>query len=264
MLENDLLKRSNILEVKIKNYGECGFCSDLDNQETLKIPWDIWSQWLHLSQCLGSKEWGAVFWIKDNSVTRFKIPRQEVSSTDCEFKEELGGDGIVHSHHDMGAFHSTQDDRHARNLYAYSIVLSNAKGYEATKRIKLPCAGFGYVRVELRLVDLPDVELSKITERPIIEAYIPAETQDESPCEKCATGDCGNCKLTDVARLPCDNCVSLKCKECQFTFADTVDMFPFCSLCEDGLCNQCDRLAKYLENYPDDKKCFEHLLVGKT
>ena len=102
MLENDLLKKSNILEVKIKNYGECGFCTERDNQETLKIPWNIWSQWLYISQCMGDKEWGAVFWVKDNTITGFKIPKQEVGSVDCEFKEELGGDGIIHSHHDMG------------------------------------------------------------------------------------------------------------------------------------------------------------------
>lgn len=269
-LEEKSLKPSNILEVSVKNYTECGFCADDGKKETLAIPWDIWSQWTYLCQRIGSKEWGAVFWIKDNAIKHFKIPKQEVSSTDCEFKEELGGDGIVHSHHDMGAFHSSQDDRHARNLYAYSIVLSNTKGYEATKRVKLPCGGFGYAKVELRLVNLPEMELSKITEKPFLETYTPGERQKElnfnrsaSPCEKCTTRDCGSCKFTDVAEIPCDNCTSLKCRECQFSLGGTVDMLPFCSFCEDGMCSTCTRLGRYLSNYPEEEKNFEYLFNNK-
>lgn len=269
-LEDNKPKKSNILDVTVKNYTECGFCEDAGKKEVLSISWDIWSQWIYLSQRLGSKEWGAVFWVKDNAVTHFKIPKQEVTSTDCEFKEELGGDGIVHSHHDMGAFHSGQDDRHARNLYAYSIVLSNAKGYEATKRVKLPCGGFGYTGVELKLVNFPDIELSKIAEKPAFETYAPGEKQKElgfnqhdSPCEKCTTHDCGSCKFTDVTPLPCDNCISLKCRECQFTFGGTVDMLPFCNFCEDELCSQCVKLAKYLTNYPEEKQNFEYLLANQ-
>ena len=64
-LEQTTEKRSNILDVKIKNYGECGFCSDHDHKETLKIPWSIWSQWQYISQRMGEKEWGAVLGVKD-------------------------------------------------------------------------------------------------------------------------------------------------------------------------------------------------------
>lgn len=271
-LEEKPHKQSNILDVTVKNYAECGFCEDTGKKEVLSIPWDIWSQWMYLCQRLGSKEWGAVFWIKDNAVTHFKIPKQEVTSTDCEFKEELGGDGIVHSHHDMGAFHSVQDNHHARNLYAYSIVLSNAKGYEATKRIKLPCGGFGYTKVELRLINFPDIELSKIAEKPVLAYEIStlAEKQKElsfnhaeSPCEKCTTYDCGSCKFLNTNELPCDNCTSLKCKECQFTFGGAVEMLPFCNFCEDEMCSTCTRLSRYLDNYPEEKKNFEYLFANQ-
>lgn len=265
-------KQSNILDVAIKNYSECGFCEDTGKKESLSVSWDIWSQWIYLCQRLGNKEWGAVFWIKDNAIARFKIPKQEVTSTDCEFREELGGDGIVHSHHDMAAFHSSQDDRHARNLYAYSIVLSNSKGYEATKRIKLPCGGFGYVKVGLRLVNFPDIELSKITEKSALarETAFSSEkqkelsfNQDESPCAKCTTHDCGSCKILDTGQLPCDSCTSLKCKECQFTFGGSVDMFPFCSFCEDESCSMCAKLIRYLDNYPEERKDFEYLFADE-
>ncbi len=74
-LEN---KDSNVLGVKVKDYGECEYCQDDDNKEILKIPWNIWSQWLYISQRMQDKEWGAVFWVKNSTITGFKIPRQEV------------------------------------------------------------------------------------------------------------------------------------------------------------------------------------------
>ena len=202
-LENNQAKKSNILDVKIKNYGECGFCSDHDHKETLKIPWSIWSQWLFISQQMGGKEWGGIFWVKNNTVTSFKIPKQEVSSVDCEFKEELGGDGIIHSHHDMGAFHSSQDDAHARNLYTYSIVTANSKGSIATKRVKLPCNAFGYVEVKLQLIEVPEIDLSKIAEK--TRELIPEASSEfqvnAHPCETCQTQDCELCEYVTMPGL---------------------------------------------------------------
>jgi len=269
MLSLDDTKNANLLEVQVKNYGECGFCSDKENKEKLNIPWSIYSQWLYISLCMGSKEWGAVFWIKDSTITSFKIPKQMVGAAECEFSEDLGGDGIVHSHHDMGAFHSSQDDHHARNLYVYSIVLSNQKGYDATKRMKLPCKGFGYVKVELRLTGCPEIDLSKITEKTV---FTPPEDPqkhldfkaDRLPCDRCVTLDCQNCAHFYTGQFPCDNCLSFKCKECQHTRGmDISEVLPFCDLCEDGLCPSCDKLARYLENYPQDKNNFSHLIANK-
>lgn len=195
---------SNILNVNIKNYTDCGWCSDKTNEEILNIPWSIWSQWLFISQRMGKKEWGAIFWVEDGAVTGFKIPKQEVSSVECAFKEELGGDGIIHSHHDMGAFHSSQDDAHARNLYRYSIVLSNSYGSICTKRLKLPCGAFGYVQVRLGIVDLPETDLEKIGE---IKREATSEQSEEElclqarydglqmQCEECARSDCYGCEI---------------------------------------------------------------------
>ena len=152
-------KNSNILDIDIKNYGECGFCKE--NKEILNVDWNIYSQWLFLLRKMENKEWGGVLTIKDKIITEFKIPEQEVTSTECEFKEELGGNGIIHSHHNMGAFHSSQDDNHARNLYEYSIVISN-EGIIAIKRRQLPCEGFGYTEVEVQIINPPNIELNKI------------------------------------------------------------------------------------------------------
>lgn len=256
-LENVQTKKSNILDVKIKNYGECGFCAEHDHKGTLNIPWDIWSQWLFISQRMGDKEWGAIFWVKDNTVTGFKIPKQEVTSVECEFKEELGGDGIIHSHHDMGAFHSSQDDAHARNLYTYSIVIANSKGSIATKRVKLPCNGFGYVKVGLQLVDLPETDLSKITEktRELLPEVSSAFEESEHPCDTCQTGDCDNCEHIGMPYLACQACETFKCKTCKQTAGlDFGDVFPFCELCNDSdICSSCAKLEKYLKNYPEER-----------
>jgi len=256
-LEGNKPKKSNILEVKIKNYGECGFCSGQDFKETLKIPWNIWSQWMFISRLMQDKEWGAAFWVKDNIITGFKIPKQEVTSTECEFKEELGGDGIIHSHHDMGAFHSSQDDAHARNLYTYSIVIANSKGNVATKRVKLPCGGFGYCNIELKLVELPAIDLSKISEKAgelSPEASFTAQ-ETENPCESCQTGDCDTCGLLDTPFMACASCDTFKCRSCKITCGlDTRNVLPFCELCNySDNCASCEKIAKYLKNYPEER-----------
>jgi hypothetical protein len=273
-LDNET-RNSNILEVRVKNYEECGYCSDVKNKVILNIPWAIWSQWMYVSRKMGSKEWGGVFWIKDNAITHFKIPKQEVGSSECEFKEELGGDGIVHSHHDMGAFHSSQDNHHARNLYEYSIVLSNGKGYEATRRIKLPCGGFGYVEVELHLVDIPDIEISKIAEKK--QEFLQEKSREnqyqqelgfgyETPCDKCVSHNCDKCRIQPHdADVPCYRCESFKCKSCRFANGRGIEgMFPFCDCCEDyDFCRACEKLAGYLENYPQERKEFEYLYANQ-
>ncbi len=211
-----LLKNSNILDVKVKSYNECGYCSDPENRIELNVPWEIYTEWLYLSNQVGEKEWAGVFTIKDGTVADFKIPEQEISSASVEFKEELGGNGIVHSHHGMGAFHSGQDERHCRNLYDYSIVVSNGKGYVASKRIELPCKAFGYLDVELIITGIPaGIDLSKITEKvykqpehnqnsqyhhpdlipddPVIEDI----TIDDMPCFGCTLPNCNECPFVD-------------------------------------------------------------------
>ena len=250
-------KKSNILDVEIKNYGECGFCSCMDNKETLKIPWAIWSQWMYISRLMQDKEWGAIFWVKDNTITSFKIPKQEVTSVECEFKEELGGDGIIHSHHDMGAFHSSQDDAHARNLYTYSIVTANSKGSIDTKRVKLPCNGFGYVKIELEIIDLPQIDLSKISEkaREIVPEAYSGFGANEYSCDDCQTGDCENCQLLYMPYIACESCDIFECKSCKLTKSlDLSAVLPFCELCNySDNCASCEKIKKYLENYPEER-----------
>jgi hypothetical protein len=214
-------KNSNILEVEVKNYGECGFCKE--EKETLNIPWSIYSQWLFLLNQIKGKEWGGVLTIKDKTVTEFKIPKQEVDATNCEFKEELGGEGIIHSHHDMGAFHSGQDDNHARNLYTYSIVISTT-GIITTKQKKLPCGGFGYINVDLKIIDSPIMDLSKIKEKNYI-AYdrkdypynnFPFANFPSNEKEVNYVGQCNSCLKEDkvLESYEIDGNAVLLCEEC--------------------------------------------------
>ena len=262
---SDLAKESNVLEVRVKDYGECGYCQDEDNRAVLYVPWGIWMEWQHISLKMKDKEWGAVFWVKDDTVTSYKIPKQEVSGAECEFKEELGGDGMVHSHHSMGAFHSAQDDRHARNLYLYSIVLSNKDGSVATKRIKLPCGGFGYLKLELCPTGLPEIDLSQIAER-TREHYTITRREEEKQlgfvgdvpsCDECTSGDCENCPLITEDSFPCETCKSFDCKDCKdCKFQPAGDFgrtLPFCDFCTERFCDVCEKLDAYLKNYPEDK-----------
>ena len=159
------MKNYNVLEVKVDNFGECGFCQTQED-EILQVSFELWSEWLHVMHRMGNKEWGGVFSVKDKVISDFKIPKQEVTSSECEFLEELGGEGILHSHHELGAFHSAQDDKQARNLYEYSVVISS-KGYIAVKRVRLPCKGFGYVKVKLEIINAPEGCFEKITEKKV-------------------------------------------------------------------------------------------------
>lgn len=222
-------KNSNILDVEVKNYGECGFCKE--QKEVLNVSWEIYSQWLFISQTMGDKEWGGVLSIKNGTILGFKLPEQIVGKTECEFKEELGGEGIIHSHHNMGAFHSTQDDNHARNLYEYSIVISN-QGSIATKRKKLPCGGYGYIEIEIKVDNLPNLDLSKIKE-PVIQSYeyeFPyasgiSKDDHKTICHKCFREN----KSLTVFNL--NGKLAYLCKECEEEYDMANDETEICDNC---------------------------------
>ena len=155
------------------------------------------------------------------------------------------------------------DDAHARNLYIYSIVIANAKGSIATKRVKLPCNGFGYTKVDLELIDLPQIDLSKITEKVKEFAFersyeIP---DNDNPCEDCKTGNCDECDLLMMPFAACASCETFKCRSCKsISGLDTRDVLPFCELCNFGDdCATCERIKKYIENYPEEKGMIAHI-----
>ncbi len=253
--------KNNILDVKVKSYADCGYCKDTDNEEGLTVPWEIYSRWLYLCNQFQDKEWGGIFTVLDSVASDFLIPKQEVGTASVEFSEELGGNGIVHSHHNMGAFHSTQDDNHCRNLYDYSVVLTNGKGYVATRRRELPCGAFGYVDVKLLVSGIPEnLDIDKITESVgagWIEnkngTWSPEKDKDDSPTEGFDRRDrrdlfdrYNELRQTELHEdVPLDD--GLGYQDEQDTMAD------ICANCAGSKdkCETCADYQEYLEQNPD-------------
>lgn len=142
----------NIFNLKFNNFVNCDYAKNKTFK--LAIPFKIWSEWLYIMHQYPDTEFSCVFWVNNDVVTRYEIPQQEVSSASVEMKDTSSANGIMHSHHKMGAFHSHQDDEQTRNLYEYSIVLAFS-GYNASKRIKTPCNAFAYANLEIVIPDLP-------------------------------------------------------------------------------------------------------------
>lgn len=272
-----VVKNSNVLDVKVKNYGECAWCKD-ESEIVLKISWEIWSRWLYISSQMKGKEWGGIFSVEGDNITNFKLPEQEVGSVEVEFKEDLVGDGVVHSHHGMKAFHSNQDDHHCRNLYKYSIVLSDNDGYEATKRLMLPCGGWGYIGVKLEITDKPILDMDKIKEKSVtFNTYKPYSCNPPYKYEyNKVTKLLGrvevknDVKKEDVKETsfedddlslfnPCDECLDVKCKNCLMTLENGLNSEtpPFCLTCDSGHCETCDKLDRYLQEYPEESEFFK-------
>ena len=161
------VKNSNILDVKTKNYGEkCGWCEDETEKEEIRVPIEIYCIWMTLMIKMGNKEWGGTYDVVDGMVSNFRIPRQNVSGAECEFLEDLGGNGVIHSHHTMGSFHSGQDERHCRNNYDCSIVISDS-AILCTRKVTLPCSGFGYKKMTVLITGCPEIDMAKFEEKKI-------------------------------------------------------------------------------------------------
>lgn len=275
-------KNTNILDVKVEDYTDCGFCK---SREQLKIyvPWKIWSEWRWIMQKMGNKEWGAVYDVKQQKVARdeekktvqmgavvmeYRIPRQTVSSGETEFNEDLGGNGIVHSHHSMGAFHSAQDDKQSRNLYEWSIVLAN-DAIECTKREKLPCGGFGYLKATVYLLGCPDIDLSRITEKTYVgytasSTPTVADTKADDEAKKEVTGQFPFSQYDpDTGSLREDEeKVCAKCGGTGVSSANTV-----CGACDGmGIAETGDENAEVQqEDYAVDFRCNVcHKFFGET
>lgn len=226
-------KWRNIYQKKVDNDDILGVADDIKIHKVcgcmagvkaeLTIPWDIWQKWLCISSSMKNLEWGAVYDVvsyvgdkkldikAEDIVSEFRVPKQTVSGGSCHFEEDLGGNGVVHSHHSMGAFHSAQDDAATRNLYDWSIVLSD-KGYEACKRVKMKCGDYTYIPVTLNFTDIPGIKMKNIVEeKPFytggyfhggnqgrLDDYSHFDrTLGTSPCEGC-TKDCFGCKEVDL------------------------------------------------------------------
>lgn len=88
------------------------------------------------------------------TVTDLFIPKQEVSTGDVNVK---GFDfppsmvGVIHSHHNMGAFFSSQDEGNVNKHHKLSIVVDSGGRYKATIKARVPC-GAALASVETRVI----------------------------------------------------------------------------------------------------------------
>lgn len=153
---------NNILDLKTDIHKNCDYCKK--EKKELKIPFRYWSEWLYLLSKYPNKEWGIVFWVNNNNVIDYKIPPQEVTATEVVFKEDLGGDGMLHSHHSMGNGFSSQDDIQARNLYEWNLILSHT-GLNGCYKTKLPCGSYGYQDINVSIIDTPIILTENIKDK---------------------------------------------------------------------------------------------------
>lgn len=236
-------------------YTDCGYCKGRMMKEKLLIPTDIYMTITALLKAYPSLEWGAVFDVVDGKVTNFRVPLQEVTGASVTFKEDLGGNGCIHSHNKMGAFWSGQDDSQFRNITEYSIVVNNNWDYQACRRVKLPCGGFSYIDVEL--VTEVDVNIEqykdKIQEKRRVESPILShgyssyiykwkepETKEKKsePAKKKSDEDLSDDELGRFWDIEDDRHSGFVGDEEMLASAiDVVDIY--CSKCKDKSCDTC-------------------------
>lgn len=216
---------NNILGVEAKVFTECGHCKSIGKID-LEIPYKIYAEWLVLLKQYSNLEWGAVFTVVNGVVISYQIPKQEVTATEVTFKEELAGNGMLHSHHSMhlNGF-SAQDDTQARNLYEWSIVISFT-GYTACRKINLPCNGFSYQDVALKIKDFPDLNTANIKEKPILNDYMEFNRKKEearllgkdreniNDCMYSGDGLVWDNLIERYVPYECYRCEGMNCEDC--------------------------------------------------
>lgn len=144
-----------------------------------------WAVWLH-----GSKSEDGL----EVAVTEISVPPQErtsgdvdVADGDGEVKQPRDCMGVLHSHHEMGAWMSGTDVTKLNPRYALSIVISSnivddesawlGFSYKAEGKVKLPCGGSGLVGFYIQPLGVEDWPLAH-------RARLDAEGSDD-------LGDCG-------------------------------------------------------------------------
>ena len=127
--------------------------------------------------------------------------------------------------------------------------------------------GFGYVKIELRITDCPEIDITKIGTKEHTLQNTAAVTQrlgeEGMRCYECHAHACDTCENFELSEIPCFICETLKCKTCKgMAGMGNFDMPPFCSSCEDCMdCSGCGKLDLYVSNYPKEKQRLKTLLT---
>lgn len=128
-------------------------------------------------------EWLAYLLGKDLHVEDIFVPNQKVSSgsvnnIDCKEFNTLPIVGVIHSHHNMGAFFSHTDDSYINQNHDISIVVSK-NGPKGQVRWKTPCGAVKTVDAKIKLdldVDFNEEDFLKEAGEKIKEHTYPVVT----------------------------------------------------------------------------------------
>lgn len=136
---------------------KCDYLESKKEARTLVFAADVWAMWQAATRVRDSLEILALGKVVDGRVVELHIPAQEVSGGACELREQNGHyDLMIHSHHSMGAFFSSDDKATALPNYRYNVVTSHKGDAEAVERINLPCGGMGFTKVEVQYETPPE------------------------------------------------------------------------------------------------------------
>ena len=79
--------------------------------------------------------------------------------------------------------------------------------------------GFGYVKIELRITDCPEIDITKIGTKEHTLQNTAAVTQrlgeEGMRCYECHAHACDTCENFELSEIPCFICETLKCKTCK-------------------------------------------------
>ncbi len=125
--------------------SQCGFCDKDDEKTAVIFDYTLSRKVYAMMDEMKGKEWFAYLLgkkVKETyNIKDMVIPEQEVTSASVEVTgtvEQAGVVGTIHSHHSMGAFHSSTDTEFAGANHQICVVVSD-KGWAAKTQRDLPC-----------------------------------------------------------------------------------------------------------------------------
>lgn len=150
-------------ESDIKVFKDCGYAKEECQEPIVSIDFLTQTKIREMSKAMGNIEWlGYLVGTFDReasiySVTDIRVPKQDVTATTVEVTESLPLNdiiGSVHSHHNMGAFHSSTDHDFVGANHDVCLVYST-NGWSGKVRQRVPC-GHEYLYDAIVLLPLPE------------------------------------------------------------------------------------------------------------
>lgn len=138
-------------------------CPSLEEAEATKVimPYRIWMLVMKLTHAVDT-EWLGYLQAEqlesgDWHVLELQIPEQEVQAAHVEPTETIHAPGVIHSHVNMSATFSANDDEYINSNHDFSIVVNKNAQVSVVQRVKLPCGALILSDSSLE-VDYPEPE----------------------------------------------------------------------------------------------------------